>query len=235
MSRRPSERADAALRPAPARSAPHHGAAMTPLPQRLPAGARVVADNPLESLKRSPVARFVLVLATNVSAALSSALPYGLAGSSLVACAVPPALQLDEPDAGENAAPIITSISGSDAKELVEPGPVNFERGRGTLSVTLRDADVADELFVRLYVDYNKPDPTPARASCSSAPSVTTSRTTTCDISGVCTTADVGMPRLLWVEVFDRPLLQGGTPLFRATAGGFSSKWQFTLLCEEPQ
>jgi hypothetical protein len=209
---------------------------MTPVPRRLPSERRSTSLNQLKFLKRSSVARFVLVLAATVPPALLPTVSLTLLGGQLTGCAVPPALQLDEPDAGENAAPIITSISGSDAKELVEPGPVTFDRGRGTLSVSLRDADVEDELFVRLYVDYNKPDPTPARASCSAAPSITASRTTTCDISGVCTTADIGMPRLLWVEVFDRELLQGGNPRFRAMpAGGASSKWHFTLMCEEPQ
>lgn len=219
----------------PTRSAPRHGQAMTPVPQRLPAGESTIGSKSLKLLKRSSVARFVLVLGANVLSALPSALPLTLLGSPLLACVVPPALQLDEPDAGENAAPIITSIIGSDAKELVEPGPVSFDRGRGTLSISLRDADVTDELFVRVYVDYNKPDPTPARASCSTAPSEVPSRSTSCNIAGVCTTADIGMQRLLWIEVFDRELLQGGMPLFRATAGGFSSKWQFTLICEEPQ
>jgi hypothetical protein len=196
---------------------------MTSLPRSLPGPGGARRDNLLELQGRSRMARFVLVLMATVSAPLP-------------ACVVPPALQLDEPDAGENAAPIITSLSGADAKELVEPGPVTFFRGRGALSITLRDADVEDVLYVRVYVDYNKPDPTPPRASCSAAASVNASRTTTCDLSGVCTTADVGQSRLLWVEVFDRELLESGMPRFRAIpAGGASSKWQFDLRCQEPQ
>jgi hypothetical protein len=176
----------------------------------------------LKSLHRSLVACFLLAIAGFVVTAS--------------ACAVPPTLQLDQPDAGENAAPIITSVSNAAAEELVEPGPVTLVRGRGTFSVTLRDADVGDALNVRMYVDYNRPDPTPARAACRVAPGTTVKRTTSCDISGVCTMTDVGQERLLWIEVFDRPLLESGLPRFRAMPmGGASSKWQFTMQCQEPQ
>ncbi|MEZ4359711.1 MAG: hypothetical protein R3B48_05985 [Kofleriaceae bacterium] len=154
----------------------------------------------------------------------------------LGACAVPPALQLDQPDAGANAAPIITSVSNGAAQALVEPGPVTLDRGRGTFSIALRDANPEDTLNVRLYVDYNRPDPTPPRASCRVAPGTSVNRTTTCDISGVCTTADVGEVRLLWIEVFDREILESGLPRFRAMpSGGASSKWQFEMQCQEPQ
>lgn len=236
MSRRPSEPAPApGARPrirgaAPRtpstrrrKSAPRHATSMTPLPRHLPGKGAAMWNKPLKSLARSTVARFVLHLGALVS------LP-------LCACAVPPSLQLDQPDAGENAAPIITSVSDGAAKELVEPGPVNLVRGRGTLSITLRDADIADVLNVRLYVDYNSPDPTPPRATCRASASTTVSRSTVCDISGVCTMADVGQTRLLWIEVFDREVLESGMPRFRAmAAGGASSKWQYSMQCQEPQ
>lgn len=194
---------------------------MTCVPRSAPVGGRVDCLNPLDCHERSTLARFVLVFTGAVIAP---------------ACVSPPNLQLDQPDAGENAAPIITSVSNAAAVELIEPGPVTIERGRGALAIRLRDADVSDTLNVRLYVDYNRPDPTPARAACRVAPGTTVQRTTTCDISGVCTSADIGAQRLLWIEVFDRELLEAGQPRFRAMpAGGASSKWVFMLQCQEMQ
>jgi len=193
---------------------------MTFMPCSTPTRPRSQRSNPLDCLERSTLARFVLLIGVAV----------------LTACVSPPNLQLDQPDAGENAAPIITSVSNAAAVELVEPGPVTIERGRGALAIRLRDADVTDTLNVRLYVDYNRPDPTPARAACRVAPGTTVQRTTTCDISGVCTAADIGAQRLLWIEVFDRELLEAGQPRFRAMpAGGASSKWVFMLQCQEMQ
>lgn len=149
-------------------------------------------------------------------------------------CAVPPSLQLDEPDARVNSAPTIVSISDSTARELVEPGPVTFEVARGSLSLSLRDTDLDDTLYVRFYANYNAPDPTPALASCRAAPSGLVSRTINCPIDGLCTESDIGRERNLWVEVFDRELLDSGTPRYRAMAtGGMSTKWQFRLNCKE--
>jgi hypothetical protein len=197
--------------------------AMTRTPHLPPAAASRFRANLATVLARSRMAHFLHTVALGML-------------SSVVACAVPPSLREDQPDAGVNAAPVITSVSNGAAQELVEPGPVTLDRGRGTFSVTVRDANVEDTLNVRVYVDYNRPDPTPARASCRVAAGTTASRSTTCDISGVCTTADVGQDRLLWIEVFDRELLESGLPRFRALpAGGASSKWQFFMRCQEPQ
>ncbi len=198
---------------------------MTPMPQRLPVQTARTRSTSLISLARSPVARFVLVTVAFV--------PF----ASCTACAVPPSLQLDEPDARENAAPIITSVTTDNALSLVEPGPItDIKRGRGSLTVTLRDADIDDKLFVRMFLDYRVSDPTPSRVFCESSPSTTASRTTNCDISGLCLSGDVGQTRLLWIEVFDREPLGSGIPLHRAMpAGGASSKWSFSLQCQEPQ
>lgn len=196
---------------------------MTQTPRLLPRMRCVIRANSPISFISLQTARFLQLLICTVFLAVPS-------------CAVPPSLQLDPPDARENAAPLITSVSNAAAQELVEPGPVTLVRGRGTLSVSLRDIDVSDTLFVRLYVDYNRPDPTPARASCSVAPGSTVARTATCSVGGVCTAADIGEERLLWIEVFDRELLDSSTPLFRAmVSGGASSKWQYFMRCQDQQ
>jgi hypothetical protein len=206
---------------------------MTPVPRQMPAEAHVGPATPLKLLARSPVARFVLGRAV-----LRSSLPIvtslGTSLLTLAACAVPPSLQLDEPDARVNSAPIILSISDSAARELVEPGPISLEVDRGALSLTLRDTDLDDTLYVRFYADYNAPEPTPALAACRIAPSGAVNRTLNCLVDGLCTESDVGRERNLWIEVFDREVLESGTPRYRAMpAGGASTKWQFRLNCKE--
>jgi hypothetical protein len=169
------------------------------------------------------MARFVLWTAASLSISLSTA------------CVVPPSLQLDEPDARENAAPIITSVTTDNALSLVEPGPItNIRQGVGSLTVTLRDADLDDRLFVSMFVDYKISDPTSSRADCEAPPGTTATRTINCPITGLCQSTDVGQTRLLWIEVFDREPLDSGVPLYRAMpAGGASSKWSFSLQCQE--
>lgn len=151
-------------------------------------------------------------------------------------CVIPPPLGLDLPDAGANSPPVILSIRDEAAKDLTEPGPVIFSRGTGTVSVTLLETDAADDSYVRVFVDYNRPDATSARAACLAAASGQNRRTVTCDVGGVCQQADVGNERLMWIEVFDREPLDTGTPRFRAMpADGLSTHWQFFLRCQEPQ
>ncbi len=157
-----------------------------------------------------------------------------LVGGSM-GCVIPPPLGLDLPDAGTNSPPVILSIRDEAAKDLTEPGPVIFSRGTGTVSVTLLETDVADDSYVRFFIDYNRPDATAARAACRGAAGQTR-RTVTCDVGGVCQQADVGSERLMWVEVFDREPLDTGTPRFRAMpVDGLSTHWQFFLRCQEPQ
>jgi hypothetical protein len=152
------------------------------------------------------------------------------------ACVVPPPLALDQPDAGFNSPPIFLSIRDEAAKELIEPGPVALSRGEGSIALTMLDTDVVDDSYVRVFVDYGLPDPTPARAACKGPSAGQAKRTVSCDVSGVCQQADIGNQRSLWFEVFDREPLQSGLPRFRAMPnGGLSTRWQFFLQCQEPQ
>ncbi|MBP9087954.1 MAG: hypothetical protein KBG15_17665 [Kofleriaceae bacterium] len=156
--------------------------------------------------------------------------------TAAMGCVIPPPLALDLPDAGANSPPAILSIRDEAAKELTEPGPVIFSRGTGTVSVTLLETDAADSSYVRIFIDYNRPDATSARAACLAAATGQNRRTVTCDVGGVCQQADVGNERLMWIEVFDREPLDSGTPRFRAMpADGLSTHWQFFLRCQEPQ
>lgn len=202
---------------------------MTPVPQQMPADPHVGAATPLKLQARSSLARFVLRNAALRPSLLIASL------TAAASCAVPPSLQLDEPDARINSAPIILSISDSAARELVEPGPITLEVDRGALSLTLRDTDLDDTLYVRFYANYNAPEATPPLAACRVSPSASVKRTLNCLVDGLCTESDVGRERSLWIEVFDRELLESGTPRYRAMPpGGASSKWQFRLNCKEP-
>ncbi len=157
--------------------------------------------------------------------------------SSTTACVIPPSLQVQD-DAGVNSPPAILSVT-SDQNELAEPGPVLFDTGQnpGSLNVSLIDTDIGDTLYVRIFVDYNSPDATPARVSCTAPPTMTATRTATCALSGLCDALnDVGVQRNMTIVVFDRPLLDSGTPLYQAMApGGLSTGRFYFLKCQLAQ
>jgi hypothetical protein len=151
-------------------------------------------------------------------------------------CFIPPSLSADTTDAGANSPPTITSVR-AELVEFPEYSRLAFEQGdnAGTLSVTGYDTDLDDTLYVKVFVDYNIPDPTPARSSCT-ATGRTVQRTASCDMRGVCTTADVGRERVMQVYVFDRPVQDTGVPLYQAmleNSGGMSTSRTYFLLCRE--
>jgi hypothetical protein len=152
-----------------------------------------------------------------------------------VGCIIPPSLSVDNQDAGVNSPPAIVQVN-SDQQELPEPGPVLFTRGTGKLTLTLLDTDVGDTLFVRVFVNYKITDPTAPRAFCSASPG-SVKRTCTADLSGLCTSQDVGLaaPLDMAVVVFDRQPLDSGTPVFQALPpDGLSTGKFFHLNCAEP-
>lgn len=170
---------------------------------------------------------------------VASALPIlvlALAAATLVGCVIPPSLKVED---DTNSPPAIISVVGVNA--LDEPGPVLFERGAGAGSVriSLIDTDVQDRLYVRIFVDYNlpesQPERLPARASCDITPSGTPGRTTTCDMSGVCAAADIGVQRSMTIVVFDRkPDDTGENPQEMKDPGLSTSRFYF-LKCQLPQ
>jgi len=150
-------------------------------------------------------------------------------------CVIPPSLSVEDGDAGINSPPAILAVR-SDQQELAEPGPVTFARGSGTINVTLIDTDVDDTLYVRVFVDYTVADPTAARSACTAPPNGTPQRAATCDLSALCLTGDIGAERLMQVQVFDRELLESGTPAFKAMPpGGLTTSRFYQLNCTESQ
>jgi hypothetical protein len=158
-------------------------------------------------------------------------------------CVFPPSLSVDTADAGVDSPPAIVSVR-SDLQELPEPGPVTFELGAPSqLNLTLIDTDVQDTLYVRVFVGYDDPvlgmgpDPTPPRAACIAASGKTAQRTATCGLAGLCQTPDVGQNRGMTIKVFDRPVLDTGTPLYQATDPtnpGLSTSRFYYLKCQQP-
>ena len=156
----------------------------------------------------------------------------------LIGCVIPPSLSADNQDAGTNSPPAITSVH-SDQVELSEPGPVTQARGTGELVVSMIDTDIGDTLFVRVYVNYTINNPTAARASCTAAPNQSAKRSCTADLRGLCLAADVitssTTPLDMTVLVFDRELLDDGTPAFQAMPpDGLTTGKFYHLICVEP-
>jgi hypothetical protein len=151
-------------------------------------------------------------------------------------CIIPPSYDTGTKDAGINSPPAILSVH-ADLQELKEPGPVSFTMGMGTMSFDLIDTDLDDTLYVKIFVDYNKPDPTPARSTCTASTLTTARRSATCPLQGLCQTADVGQTRRMDTVVFDRKVEDSGTPLYQAmapTSGGLSTHLTFDLKCLPP-
>jgi len=148
-------------------------------------------------------------------------------------CVIPPSLQVDTADAGVNSPPSILAVR-ADNTELPELKTLVFEQGpnAGTVNLTLYDTDVDDTLFVRVFVDYNNPDPTPPRSGCESG-AHTARRSCTAEMNGVCQTADIGQTRVLQFIVFDQELLDFGLPLYQhMKEGGLQASRTYFLKCQ---
>jgi hypothetical protein len=158
-----------------------------------------------------------------------------LASLCLVGCVIPPSLEVDKQDAGINSPPAILSVT-SDKQALPEPGPVSFVAGRtaGNLSVSLIDTDLRDQLYVRIFVDYNLPDRLDARVRCTAPPSTNAMRTATCILTTLCLDEDIGVQRSMTIVVFDRlPLENGEDPPYQAMPpGGLSTSRFYFLKCQ---
>jgi hypothetical protein len=151
----------------------------------------------------------------------------------LEGCLFPPSLSSETQDAQVNSPPAILSVRTNQA-ELYPFGPLPVVQGMlgQQLAVTLLDTDLDDILYVRVYVNYTPAEPTPPRSSCRTTDSDSPQRSATCDISALCLRADVGLESDVTVEVFDRELLDEGTPQFKAVAPpGISTYQAFKMTC----
>ncbi|MDB4957625.1 MAG: hypothetical protein JWO36_5194 [Myxococcales bacterium] len=149
-------------------------------------------------------------------------------------CVLPPTLGVEQQDAGTNSPPAITSVR-IDLQDLAEPGPITVKIGSmaGSLTLGLIDTDLGDTLYPKIFVDYNSPDPTPPRSTCTQSASDTAERGSTCPLAGVCTSTLTGT-HLLTIVVFDRPVLETGVaPLYQAMpTGGLATNRTYLLTCQ---
>ena len=149
----------------------------------------------------------------------------------LTGCLLPPTLGVETQDAGINSPPAITSVR-IDLGEVTEPGPISVGATPGKLNLKVIDSDLTDTVFPKIFVDYDYPDPTPtpARSTCTPGSAGTAERTSTCDLAGVCSPAEKTGVHLVSIVVFDRQVLDSGTPLYKATPPGTMSTSQTFLL-----
>jgi hypothetical protein len=152
-------------------------------------------------------------------------------------CVFPPDLSVGDQDAGVNSPPAILAVR-SDQQELPPGETVTFEQGptAGSINATLIDTDLADTLYVRAFVDYTVSVPTPARVNCTAPPPVPAAaqRSVMCDVTALCTPADLGTTRSMSVLVFDREPLESGQPSFQAMPpGGLKTSVFYFLKCIE--
>jgi hypothetical protein len=180
------------------------------------------------------VARWLQVLADVVPVLVLVACLSGTVG-----CVIPPDLQQRQQDAGANAPPIVVSVR-DDNEEYPSPGPKSFVRGIGTARVTVFDVDASDTLYVQMFVQYDRDNPTPPRSTCPPVPPPAMAgnleRVTVCDVRALCTTDDHQNGNLfLEIEVYDRQPGNNGEPVFRdLPEGGQKSARSYLMACEEP-
>jgi hypothetical protein len=150
--------------------------------------------------------------------------------TSAAACIIPPDLEPAEAsaDAGSGYPPVI--VSASPAPEFSFPGPIVLHRPETrSIALEVEDNDLADTLYVRLYVDYNRPPtsmPTPAWADCQQAPQDSAIRIINCPAASLCTPigTEDGTEHVLEALASDRPFIPDsdpqaeGQPPFRAVA-----------------
>lgn len=155
---------------------------------------------------------------------------------ALGGCVIPPSLSVGTEDAGVNSPPAILAVR-TDVQEYPEPGPVLLERGQGagSLSLTLLDTDLADTLYVRMFINYRVTAADPARVECTAKPPMPAApqRTVSCDASSLCPTNGAG-PFELFIVVFDREPLESGTPPYQAMPpGGLKTNVFYFLNCQD--
>jgi hypothetical protein len=162
---------------------------------------------------------------------------WALGFAMFAGCVIPPSLSVDTTDAGANSAPAIVSVR-ADLVEFPQYSTLVFEKGNGAgqLNVTLHDTDLDDVLTVKIFVNYNHPDPTPARSECKAA-GHSVERTCSASMETVCTSADIGANPLpiMQVFVFDRTIEPDISPPFQGMAAdGLKTSQTFFLRCQDP-
>jgi hypothetical protein len=134
---------------------------------------------------------------------------FGLAAAT-VGCVVPVPLELETADAGRTAQPEFVSAAPS---EFEFPGPLLLDHGdQRRMTLTLRDQDLADTIYVRMFVDYDLPNQTGFVSDCVAVPSSALTRIADCSMAAVCNGVTDTDKHLLEAMVSDREFLSTGDP-----------------------
>jgi hypothetical protein len=204
--------------------------AMTGMSDSLRVAGGIFARKRGESLAKADRARFVHSSRPVVVFAVAAA-------AVAAGCVIPPDLSVDRDASIVNSAPVLLDVRDEAGNPFERPGPRDIIVGQGRLVLTISDPDLSDTLFVRYFLDYGLPAPTPARGQCEAAPGSTPTleRQITCSLVGVCTTPALGSDHVFEIEVFDRPpVVDDPTRLFRALdPPGLSSGWWWQATCVE--
>lgn len=131
-------------------------------------------------------------------------------------CVVPVPLELETADAGPTELPELVSAAPG---EFQFPGPLVLDHGdQRRMSLTVRDRDHDDTLYVRMFVDYGLPDGTgvPSKtgfvSDCVAVPSGTLTRIADCSMSAICNGITDTDNHVLEAMVSDREFLPTGDP-----------------------
>jgi hypothetical protein len=169
-----------------------------------------------------------------------------LVGGMQLGCLIPPDLEPASQDAGAGSPPVIRSAQPT---EFAFPGPILLTRGDlRLLSLEVLDGDSEDTLFVRLYVDYNRPPtnlPTPSYNECQAAPNDTATRFIECNVNSLCTSIDETDQgdHVLDAMVSDRQFISDadpqafGQPPYRAVAEPQAASFSinsWVMRCQPP-
>jgi len=165
-------------------------------------------------------------------------------GATTAGCPFPPGLNPSGADAGPSSPPVI--LSAGPAPEFSFPGPMVLDRQDArTLSLTVQDADTDDVIHVKLFVDYGRPDVSPAWATCQAASTGELSRVVACPVNTVCNAIAETDPaqHVLEAMVADREFIDDdddgaeGQPPFRALEDIERAAFSFgswTMTCSPP-
>ena len=128
---------------------------MTPMSHIAARPAPANPRNQRESRHSVGLARHLLSLRSMIGA-----LTLAFAAPLLGGCPIPfPSEVVSEADAGINAVPVIQRATPAD---LAFPGPLILERGDARIvTLHIKDLDVDDTLYVRMFRDYDVLAPTP--------------------------------------------------------------------------
>ena len=129
-------------------------------------------------------------------------------------CVVPADLEPAGADAGASSPPVILSAN---PPEYAFPGPIVMSRlDPPVMVLDAIDNDVGDSLYVRLYIDYGRPDAQPPYGECQVGPDAAGSRERTirCQTNALCNPVgeeDTGN-HVLEAMIADREFLAMGAP-----------------------